>query len=1453
MSTSRARVAAVLLCAALITAASAFSTPVRAQEAQRPFDLSVSIETDATYVVTATNHGNDDAFGVRVHLDIGAAVIRNYVSDIGLDDRDVNLSTGIWNIGTLPAGRSYGLEFGTDLPDGVTVRTTIPLVATLANDAPVEADIYLHNNTATAWKSTPPTGNSAEARYISRFEVQIDNRFPEASETATFTIELENLEGNRSEHSTLYDVEVDIGLAGLKLSAAPQPPAGTTFDGAPPAAGGQWNVDTLHRNSVDGANRYELAIAAALDGDVPLEERCLTATVAESTPPPESVRPTVTVANSTITVCLGQDPPILFEAGDLNLFYVYPCVGVATYPCGSDDTLEMVTTVDGAPYLAGIHRTDIPGTGINAGNAILLPEKVVVQVKDPLGRHADGDWRTGGRVVTHTLATSALTASEWTHLKRSIAVPTGVILPGSFSIRPATALTFNFLDPVNAQTAGPFAFNNTFSAEQVAIFGTLGTYQVAPAFEFTHATIDENMDGNKDKFTASATYTFHVGPIAELEVRDGDENPAVPAGQWAFTIVAVNNGPDDAPAAQVTVTGLDAGSCTGNPTKGSIAFADNECTWTIGELRGDVGYYPALGYPLGGPTLTIITSAAEDTEITAAITNTQDYQVCIDSDGDDVDLSSPSETACTTEDSTNTWHTTPYYDYVSDNDTATIKAEEGTGKSLPGSPSARQVPASILVEWTGVDELNGSPVTHYEIEWSEDGETDWQQLSDNVPEKNRYVDAGVGPGDTRYYRVRAVNLQNHLGPWSQPIRASAETLGFPGISVSATTFTIAEGQSGEYTVVLKARPISNVSVRVNRSGDVSPNPGRLTFTPSNWFTPQTVTLNAGQDNDAVDDAVDVTHTISSSDSAYASLTLDPVAVTVIDDDSGVSIEAAQESVNEGDDIDLTLTRTGNTGSAIMVTVNVGQSGNYLASGESGNRTVDMGAGTTTATITVATDNDTVLENPGSVFANVVGGATYFASSPSSVTVRVQDDDGPPGLPVGLAAEERDGAVRLTWTAAPTGDAPVLDYSYRVRRSGSSAWDPDWTVLSGGSGRRSHTESGLTNGYEYTFQVRARNDTGDGAAAEVTANPKDEPGAPEVTVESRNESLLVTWSVPDGGGRTATEYRIQWKSGSESFDSSRQADVTDQEYTIPTLTNGTEYRVRVQAMNEVGWGDWSGERPGTPTPRPATSLTITTDAQDGVGEPFRLTFTFTDEDHEGTEYGVKDFEVGDIEAWYTSGSFYEFTLEEFKEETPGLVYSARVNQLLDGNLFIRVPEGAAKSTHDEQESMSADFAIEVEPPEADQPAGTEIWSAVMTVGDYSGNAVGYINPDLSIWDPGDTIGSLSDGDDATDDDDTFTYAGKNYWVGELTIVRAWNTFLFISCPGLEGADATFDLFLDDQVDGHRDHSLSFDPEEAETYQFSRTIDGATQSCVEYRWTPHRADWEKDGKVNVRIVK
>ena len=65
---------------------------------------------------------------------------------------------------------------------------------------------------------------------------------------------------------------------------------------------------------------------------------------------------------------------------------------------------------------------------------------------------------------------------------------------------------------------------------------------------------------------------------------------------------------------------------------------------------------------------------------------------------------------------------------------------------------------------------------------------------------------------------------------------------------------------------------------------------------------------------------------------------------------------------------------------------------------------------------------------------------------------------------------------------------------------------------------------------------------------------------------------------------ATGYKVQWKSGVEDYDSAtREAAVTGTTHTIPNLTPGTQYTVRVAATKSGEEdGAWSDEMTGTPT-------------------------------------------------------------------------------------------------------------------------------------------------------------------------------------------------------------------------------------------------------------------------------
>ena len=135
---------------------------------------------------------------------------------------------------------------------------------------------------------------------------------------------------------------------------------------------------------------------------------------------------------------------------------------------------------------------------------------------------------------------------------------------------------------------------------------------------------------------------------------------------------------------------------------------------------------------------------------------------------------------------------------------------------------------------------------------------------------------------------------------------------------------------------------------------------------------------------------------------------------------------------------------------------------------------------------------------------------------------------------------------------------------------------------------SYTISNLAPGTEYTVRVIATKAYADDGtpSPEMTGIP----GAPpppqvtEVMVTQGVEQLSVLWDSVSG----ADGYKVQWKSGSDKFDSSRQHVVTGGDttkYTISNLAPGTEYTVRVIATKaDADDGTPSPEMTGIPSGR-----------------------------------------------------------------------------------------------------------------------------------------------------------------------------------------------------------------------------------------------------------------------------
>ncbi|MYD98629.1 MAG: hypothetical protein F4X98_14770, partial [Gammaproteobacteria bacterium] len=133
-------------------------------------------------------------------------------------------------------------------------------------------------------------------------------------------------------------------------------------------------------------------------------------------------------------------------------------------------------------------------------------------------------------------------------------------------------------------------------------------------------------------------------------------------------------------------------------------------------------------------------------------------------------------------------------------------------------------------------------------------------------------------------------------------------------------------------------------------------------------------------------------------------------------------------------------------------------------------------------------------------------------------------------------------------------------------------------------------------------VRLGNFAGDINPQSVGANEYDLPvclGVPVLTLTPGNREINASWTQPEGG--TPTGYDLNYKLSTANSWTDASHTGTGRTATIDSLTNGSEYNVRVRAKTATDNGDWSVTESATPRdPPPAfssasvngTKLTIT---------------------------------------------------------------------------------------------------------------------------------------------------------------------------------------------------------------------------------------------------------------------
>ncbi len=248
-----------------------------------------------------------------------------------------------------------------------------------------------------------------------------------------------------------------------------------------------------------------------------------------------------------------------------------------------------------------------------------------------------------------------------------------------------------------------------------------------------------------------------------------------------------------------------------------------------------------------------------------------------------------------------------------------------------------------------------------------------------------------------------------------------------------TTEAAGASNTAVFYVAMSCQPSSNVvlpSIVSNDTGEGTVDRSSVTFTPSNWDTPQGVTV-SGVD-DGIEDG-DQTYTISispseSADSSYNGITFGPVMVTNLDAQASIVVTPLTMTLVEGGDNgewgDYQDTFSVKLGSAPSGDVNI-----EVQSDDTNRATVNKLSLTFTTvnwntpqivTVTAVNNGDEDPDGPVIIDLKTATGGGYDGKDPANVTVTIEDDDG--------------SGIRVSRMSRETREAGLQDATFKVRLS-----------------------------------------------------------------------------------------------------------------------------------------------------------------------------------------------------------------------------------------------------------------------------------------------------------------------------------------------------------------------------------------------------------------------------------
>ena len=345
--------------------------------------------------------------------------------------------------------------------------------------------------------------------------------------------------------------------------------------------------------------------------------------------------------------------------------------------------------------------------------------------------------------------------------------------------------------------------------------------------------------------------------------------------------------------------------------------------------------------------------------------------------------------------------------------TLTIADDDGKGIELPDGPLTLDEGGNTTYGVSLATQPTGTVTVRVTVAGDRDISVDPGSLTFTASDWNtaqtitvRAAHDDDAVADTAELRHSASGA-DYRGVGALPLAVEVREDDTRGVMISSESVQFREGGRETYTVVLETQPTGTVTIRpslaAGSDSDVRVSPSSLAFTRSNWKTPKTVTVSAGQDGDSDPDSATVEHAVSGAD--YGAVEAAQVSVTVTDDDmpsTSIALKLSTDTVREGGGAtQITVTaeldaapRAGPVEVVLDLEGVAGGAQEGADFADVGPVTLTIAAGRTSATaqIVVTPVNDAIDEGAGEALQLVAQTNSGLELRPSSFELTIEDDD-----------------------------------------------------------------------------------------------------------------------------------------------------------------------------------------------------------------------------------------------------------------------------------------------------------------------------------------------------------------------------------------------------------------------------------------------------------------------------